>query len=82
MRSIFIACIALGAAGAALVPHAKAQVVVRGPGIVIEAVDPYWRQHQEGEWRRREEFHEAQHRRREWQRDHCVRDWNGREFCR
>jgi hypothetical protein len=82
MRIILLACIAIGAAVAPLIPAAQAQVVVQLPGIAIQSGDPYWRQHQEGEWRRRQEFREAEHRHRGWQREHCVRDWRGNEFCR
>jgi hypothetical protein len=85
MRTILIACVALGSAvfASASSAPADAQVVIRAPGIAVESGDPYWRQrHDEAQWRRREEFREAQHNRREWQRDHCVRDWEGRPYCR
>jgi hypothetical protein len=41
-----------------------------------------WRRPGDGDWRRREEFREAQYRRMEWRRAHCVRDYSGHEFCR
>ena len=77
-------------------PLAHAQVVIQTPGIrvVPDQRDPrangpreeYWRQRQENErdseWRRREEFREQEHRRAEWQREHCVRNWQNQEYCR
>jgi hypothetical protein len=49
--------------------------------------EEYWRrQHnqreRDSEWRRREDFRSEEHRREEWQRDHCVRNWQGQEYCR
>ena len=37
---------------------------------------------EEAEWRRRAEYRDPEHSRREWVRAHCVRDWQGKEFCR
>jgi hypothetical protein len=81
MRTILAACVALGTAGAVLAPSTHAQVVVQTPGVAVEQ-GPYWRYHHpEGEWRDRHEFREEA-RREDWLRDHCVRDWNGGEYCR
>jgi len=48
--------------------------------------EEYWRRRrdneQEAQWRRREEYRDEEHKREEWQRDHCVRDWRNQEFCR
>lgn len=77
-------------------PLAHAQIVIQTPGVRVEPDrrDPradgpreeYWRQHRENEreseWRRREEFREQEHRRAEWQHDHCVRNWQNQEYCR
>jgi hypothetical protein len=58
------------------------------PGVTVEREEPedYWRRQREGEreaeWRRREEYREEHHRREEWVARHCVRDWQGQEFCR
>ena len=84
MRVGLIACGALAAAVAISVsPPATAQVTVRAPGVAIDAgPQPYWRSHQDAEWRDRHEFRESEFRRNEWLRDHCVRDWSGREYCR
>ena len=81
MRTILAACLALGAACFPLASASQAQLTVRVPGIAIET-GPSWRQHHDGEWRDRGEFRETEHRRVEWQRDHCVRDWSGHAFCR
>ena len=64
---------------------AQAQIVIQAPPIpgVVGGPPrgPYWRG--EGDdWRRRAEFRDEEHRRREWRRDHCVRDYRGEEFCR
>ena len=124
MRNVLSTCMIFGAATFALACPVQAQVILRAPGVSIEAgprveerrmeerrggprerevvrederrredrrddrrvAEPYWRQHREAdrdmEWRRRAEFREAEHRRADWIRDHCVRDWNGRDFCR
>jgi len=80
MRTILAACVALSAAGFALAAPAHADVTISTPGVTGE---PYWRHHHpEAEWRERHEFREAEHSRAEWLRDHCVRDWNGGEYCR
>jgi hypothetical protein len=82
MRTFLLACVAIGAVtGAAIVPS-QAQVVIRAPGIAIGG-DPYWQQrHDEARWRHQEEWREAQYQRHDWQRDHCVRDWDGHGYCR
>ncbi len=83
MKMILTAAIALGAATLAMAAPAQAQVTIRAPGVAIDAgPQPYWRQHHAEEWRRHEEFREAQYHRRDWQREHCVRDWDRRAFCR
>lgn len=77
-------------------PLAHAQIVIQTPGLrveperrdqrVAEQREEYWRQRRENEreseWRRREEFREQEHRKVEWQREHCVRNWQGQEYCR
>ena len=83
MRTMLTAVIALGAATIAMAAPVQAQVSIRTPGVTIDAgPQPYWRQQRADEWRRHEEFREAQYRRRDWQREHCVRDWDGRAYCR
>lgn len=44
------------------------------------ADDPYWRAH--SDWQPRNTFHDKQYQQETWAHDHCVRDWNGGEFCR
>jgi hypothetical protein len=63
---------------------AAADVVIQTPGFSVEQGRdvPYWRQRQEDNWRARRDFREEQYQRQAWQRDHCVRDWGGQEFCR
>jgi hypothetical protein len=81
MRSIIVACLALGAAALTPAAPVHAQVSIRVPGVAIEAgPQPYWRH--DGEWRERREWHEAENRRQDWQREHCVRDWDGHTYCR
>jgi len=64
-------------------PVAKAQVVIHTPGPRVAVVDyDYWRQGERAEWRRRHEFREEAFRRRDWVRSHCVRDWQGGQYCR
>jgi hypothetical protein len=83
MRTILIATVALGAAALASIAPVQAQVTIRAPGVAIDAGQrPYWQEHHEAEWRERRDFREAQFQRREWLRDHCVREWDGREICR
>jgi hypothetical protein len=83
MRIILTACMALGAATFLMASPGQAQVTIRAPGVAIDAGhEPYWRSHNESAWERRSEFHEAEHRRPEWLREHCVREWNGQEVCR
>jgi hypothetical protein len=75
MRTILTSALILGGAILALSSPAQSQVTIQ--------TGPYWRQnHAEGEWRDRREFKESEHRRVDWQRQHCVRDWQGKEFCR
>src|SRR5471032_2432260 len=83
MRTILLACVAFGAAALASAAPVQAQVTIRAPGVAIEAgPHPYWRDNRDAEWRERSEFREAEFRRHDWLRDHCVRDWSGHEFCR
>jgi hypothetical protein len=69
MRMILVACLTLGAASLSFSSIARAE-------------DPYWRTHHEVEWQNRSEFKEAEHRKPEWLREHCIRDWSGHELCR
>jgi hypothetical protein len=83
MRTILIACMAVGAAALAVASPVNAQVSIRAPGVAIDAgQSPYWRENRDAEWRERREFRESEYRRNEWLRDHCVRDWSGHEYCR
>lgn len=82
MRTLLLAGIALGAVAGAIISPVQAQVTIHAPGITI-GNDPYWQQHHEdARWRRQEEWREAQYQHKEWQREHCVRDWDGRGYCR
>jgi hypothetical protein len=83
MRTFLLTCVAFGAlTGIVTSSPVKAQVTIQAPGVTIGA-DPYWQQrHDEARWRRQEEWREAQYQREEWRRDHCVRDWDGRGYCR
>ena len=74
MRTLLTACIV--AVGLAMVSPAHAQVTVQ------LGQQPYWQTHHENEWQERREFREEEHQKQEWQREHCVRDWSGRELCR
>lgn len=80
LGSGLLAVALLGGAAAA-----QAQIVIQAPplpGVVGgPPPGPYWRGGGD-EWRRRAEFREIEHRRWEWRREHCVRDWHGEEFCR
>jgi hypothetical protein len=67
MRTILAACIALSAIGAIAASPARAD-------------DPYWRQH--SDWQARATFHGDQYQKDAWAHEHCVRDWQGQEFCR
>ena len=79
---------------ASLAPLAQAQPVNRPPGPAfghraeVPRGEPqdYWRRSRDGdhdrEWRRQAEFREQEHRRAEWRRGHCVRDWRGETYCR
>ena len=71
----------------------QAQIVIQTPnipGITTPRREPerddYWRHQRENEreaeWRRRDEYQHEDARREDWQRAHCVRDWQGQEFCR
>ena len=82
MRRMLCAVAALAAAYTIAVP-AQAQVTIRTPGVSVETgPQPYWRGHHSEAWRSQDEFREAQQMRPEWQHDHCVRDWEGKTFCR
>ena len=86
MRTAVAACVALGMCSLAGI--ANAQVVVQTPpvappppGVTVET--PYWRHHHPDEdWQARREFRDRQYAHEEWQREHCVRDWSGAEYCR
>ncbi len=78
MRGILAAAIALSAMGFAYTAPARADVVVRTPGMTAE--NPYWRGNDN--WRARREFREHEYQRESWLRDHCVRDWSGAAYCR
>jgi hypothetical protein len=79
MQTILAAAVALSAMGFSIVAPARADVVVQGPGVSVQA-PPYWRGHDD--WRARREFHEHEYQRESWLREHCVRDWSGAEYCR
>lgn len=68
MRMIMVACLALGAASLGT--------------LTARAEDPYWRTHHDVEWQSRSEFKEPEFKKPEWQREHCIRDWGGKELCR
>ncbi len=71
---------------------ANAQIVIQTPNIpgITTRAEPdredYWRyrreNEREAEWQRRSEYRHEEARRETWQRAHCVRDWQGQEFCR
>ena len=83
MRTILAACVALSAAGFALVSPAGADITIATPGVTVENGDAYWRHHNpNSNWRARGEFREHQYENEAWLRDHCVRGWNGGEYCR
>ena len=83
MRKILAALVAAGAMGLVGAMPASADVVIQTPGFTVEQQSvPYWRQRQEDQWRARQEFREDQYRREAWVQNHCVRDWQGAEFCR
>jgi hypothetical protein len=81
MRTILAGCVALSALAFSAAPPAKADIVVRTPGGAVERESPYWR-HDYRDWQARREFRDREYRREAWVRDHCVRDWNGGEYCR
>ena len=80
MRTLLALCVAVGAAGLSVATPARADVTVAVPGVNIET--PYWRGHHSDEWREQREFKESQYNRPDWQRGHCVRDWDGHAYCR
>jgi hypothetical protein len=80
MRTILAACVALSAVGFAVASPAQADVAVQTPGVTVQSA-PFWRGH-DNDWRDRREFRESEYQREPWLRDHCVRDWAGKEFCR
>jgi hypothetical protein len=80
MRTILAGCVALSAIGFAVATPARADITVTTPGVVVQN-GPYWRSH-EGEWRDRRELRGNEYQHDAWLRDHCVRDWNGGEYCR
>ena len=81
MRSALIALALLSSVSAA-----NAQVVVQLPGVIPVVVDDFWQRpnggERDAEWRQRREFREEAFERQEWQRRHCVREWDGAEYCR
>ncbi len=80
------ALLAVGLLLAASIAHA--QVTITAPGVTIGRTEDgdYWRRQREGqkeaEWRAREEYKEEAAKSADWQHSHCVRDWEGKEFCR
>ena len=80
MRTLLALCVAVGAASLSVATPARADVTVAVPGVNIET--PYWRGHHSDEWREQREFKESQYNRPDWQRGHCVRDWDGHAYCR
>ena len=76
MRALFAACVALSALAGSVSMPAKADVVVRTDEV------PYWRGHHQGDWHARRDWREAEHRHQAWLASHCVRDWQGVEYCR
>ena len=83
MRKIIAGLVAAAAIGLAGSMPASADVVIQTPGFTVEQQNvPYWRQRQEDQWRSRQEFREDQYRHEAWVHNHCVRDWQGAEFCR
>jgi len=69
MRIILLACFAIGAASIGFAPSAQ-------------AADPYWQSHHDVQWQSRTEFKEPEHQKTDWLRDHCIRNWDGKEMCR
>ena len=75
-----------------LAPVAHAQVTIGPGGVTVgrpaiqQDQGDYWRRQREGEreaeWRRRDEYREQEARQQNWQRTHCVRDWQNKEYCR
>jgi hypothetical protein len=70
VRTILAACIALSAVA---LPAVAQVTVTTGP-------TPYWREH--SDWQSRGEFRGDQYQKEAWSHDHCVRDWQGHEYCR
>jgi hypothetical protein len=69
MRTIVVACLALGAASLGSVHNAR-------------AADPYWQSHHEVQWQERKTFKEPEYQKPDWLGEHCIRDWAGKELCR
>ena len=78
MRTLLALCVAVGVASLSVATRADVTVAV--PGVNIET--PYWRGHHNDEWREQRDFKESQYNRPDWQRGHCVRDWDGHAYCR
>ena len=81
MKTFLAVCAAVGAFWLPVGMPARADIVVRTPGVAVEQGSPYWR-HDYRDWQARRDFREHEYQRESWLRDHCVRDWNGREYCR
>ena len=81
MRTMLAGCVALSALGFAVSTRASADVVVRTPGVAVQS-QPYWRGHHDSDWDARHEFGEREVKQLIWAREHCVREWNGGEYCR
>jgi hypothetical protein len=69
MKAFLVGLLAVGAASAVI------------PG-TAQAADPYWRAHHEVEWQERGTFRGPDFEKRDWLREHCIRDWDGHEMCR
>jgi hypothetical protein len=81
MKTFLTACVVVTALGFSAGAPAKADVVVRTPGVAVEQGSPYWR-HDYHDWQAQREFRDREYQREAWQRDHCVRDWSGAAYCR
>jgi hypothetical protein len=81
MRSLVLAGLTAASCVGAFGSPSHGQITISPPSVVVG--DPYWRQHHDdAQWRRQDEWRETQYQRHEWQRDHCVRDWDGHGYCR
>ena len=72
MRTLLLAGLAFGAASAAVLTPANAQVDIRLPGVTIDT------DHRGDDWRRREAMRNEEMRRDEWRRREAYRerrDW-------